>query len=758
MKTTKTNENYVSTLDQNSVSFKIAEENQAFIIEALSKNIYRDPIGTIIREYCSNAWDANVEAGVDEPILVQIDSDATGNYFSVTDYGVGLSEERVNNVFVKYGESTKNNDDKGIGGFGIGAKSAFAYTDTFFVNTVHNKVFYKYMLTKTSTNPKMILLDKQETDLPNGTEIRIYLKTNWNEEATFDEKIRRQLLHFRQVIYRRNGKDVDYFIDRKFFDGDGFEIVEGSKSFFPNLYVLLGPVAYPIDFSLIGMNTLPMSIGLKFNIGELDVTLSREEIRYTEPTIALLVQRIDGFKKKLQGYYDDRKWWLKSPVEYYEKESDSNSIEFGEIRVELPSGGFREVKRRKYQVLGVMPDISLPSNGKIPFLYTHAVFDGYSLKFKERDLPKVDYNLLFSGYCDIIILDETSLSRNKLRYRYSTNGCKEIILIKPRKIDFHGYKKLFHWNKVTAEKGNFFKRIMSFKKNFEEKIISHFERLSEIEVSPEFLKELKSLNRKEKIESKIKFNDISRPFGESFRKIRISDGKAWTDNSNCYFLTNCVFVVVEEESMFEMVREMETYEIIKVKKKGNSRDFKRVFFVKPEKEIDLEEMRGIGVEIREINYYIERLKVPNCVKEYARECYFNEHFKNEEWYDFLGSLKLISRVKDRYFKNTKKGKNLLSFYQKYSKIEISLQNYVPNEWLDIKKKMERYKSHFRIFKILNTDIIFGSDKESKEMFVQLLRKHGMYPSLKAWEPIDAWERQLIEEGNKKAAYLQSLNK
>src|SRR5690606_25175327 len=119
MKTTRTNDNFVNTIDPiRSRSFKIADANQAFIIEALSKNIYRDPIGTIIREYSSNAWDANKEAGVEEPILVQLDSDPTGIFFSVTDFGVGLSPERIDTVFVQYGESTKQKTDNEIGGFG----------------------------------------------------------------------------------------------------------------------------------------------------------------------------------------------------------------------------------------------------------------------------------------------------------------------------------------------------------------------------------------------------------------------------------------------------------------------------------------------------------------------------------------------------------------------------------------------------------------------------------------------------------------
>lgn len=82
-------------------------------------NLYKDVIGSIVREYTSNALDACVEAGIDEPVVVSIRQDEGGDYFSVKDKGIGMSPDRIEQVFVNYLSSTKEDTNDLIGGFGI---------------------------------------------------------------------------------------------------------------------------------------------------------------------------------------------------------------------------------------------------------------------------------------------------------------------------------------------------------------------------------------------------------------------------------------------------------------------------------------------------------------------------------------------------------------------------------------------------------------------------------------------------------------
>lgn len=127
---------------------------------AMLSNIYRNPIGAIVREYVSNAYDANKEAnffkelsyedcckkypwmvdplfqelnlsrekfntlkkhitksGEDAPVIVGIDNEnPSQTYFYVRDFGIGMSVERMQHIFFNYLSTTKEDNNDEIGG------------------------------------------------------------------------------------------------------------------------------------------------------------------------------------------------------------------------------------------------------------------------------------------------------------------------------------------------------------------------------------------------------------------------------------------------------------------------------------------------------------------------------------------------------------------------------------------------------------------------------------------------------------------
>jgi hypothetical protein len=100
------------------------------------------------REVLCNLWDAHIDAGkVDIAGLVRISSD---NILTFRDYGKGIAPENMGAVYGTYGASTKKNDSKSTGGFGLGCKSPFAYTDSFRVTSYHNGTMTVYNITKSS--------------------------------------------------------------------------------------------------------------------------------------------------------------------------------------------------------------------------------------------------------------------------------------------------------------------------------------------------------------------------------------------------------------------------------------------------------------------------------------------------------------------------------------------------------------------------------------------------------------------------------
>ena len=111
--------------------FSVKQENLAHIFSILRNSLYSDKAGAIIREYSTNAYDAHVQAGIkDTPISINCPS-RFSPLLTIRDYGFGLSEEQIFNVYASYGESTKRHTNDQVGMMGLGSKSAFSYTDSF---------------------------------------------------------------------------------------------------------------------------------------------------------------------------------------------------------------------------------------------------------------------------------------------------------------------------------------------------------------------------------------------------------------------------------------------------------------------------------------------------------------------------------------------------------------------------------------------------------------------------------------------------
>jgi hypothetical protein len=152
--------------------FGVDADNMELIMEILSK-LYAYPIRTMVQEYICNGRDAMREAGTWGKIPMTIGLPNTLEpTFRVRDYGVGISPDRMDNVFVNYGSSTKRDSNTQTGGFGIGSKSFRCYTDSMSVVSFHNGTKYTYVVQPAGC----LLLSKESTKELNGVEIQIAVK------------------------------------------------------------------------------------------------------------------------------------------------------------------------------------------------------------------------------------------------------------------------------------------------------------------------------------------------------------------------------------------------------------------------------------------------------------------------------------------------------------------------------------------------------------------------------------------------------
>jgi DNA topoisomerase VI subunit B len=133
----KTEKKDFQSLGAESKQFSV-DTSDTMVIRLLRDKMYKNKIGAVAREIASNSRDANREAGRGEtPIAITIQIEKNGllaeNTLSISfkDNGIGISPERMDKIFLKYGSSTKRDTDEFTGGFGIGAKLLLHIVITF---------------------------------------------------------------------------------------------------------------------------------------------------------------------------------------------------------------------------------------------------------------------------------------------------------------------------------------------------------------------------------------------------------------------------------------------------------------------------------------------------------------------------------------------------------------------------------------------------------------------------------------------------
>lgn len=165
-----------SSVDGDEIPFTIGDS--AVIISILRDKIYSNPKQTMICEYLSNARDSNVEAGTSPGAIdVQLPTSQDPT-FSCRDYGVGLSDDRVREVFTAYGNSTKRKSVSQLGSFGLGGKLAYAYTDSFTITSFYNGMQTIYIADiGTNKEGRLIVASQDKTKEPNGVKISIPIQS-----------------------------------------------------------------------------------------------------------------------------------------------------------------------------------------------------------------------------------------------------------------------------------------------------------------------------------------------------------------------------------------------------------------------------------------------------------------------------------------------------------------------------------------------------------------------------------------------------
>lgn len=301
--------------------FGFAANGKAF--RTLFDTLYQDKIGSIVREVSCNAFDAHVFAGKgDLPFEIHLPS-MMEPYFSVKDYGIGMDEETIGAVFTIMFASTKDNSNIGVGGFGLGSKTPFAYTDNFTVISIKDGISTTYtMFLSQDGTPGYVKLSEKQTTECNGVEIMLPVN-DVSDRKAFSNAIINQL-HFFPVRPVIKGGDYGLVWKTEPADSDATMIHNNVKFFSrhslkstdrPGNFIVVGPVGYELNYRLLN-EKLPkhtklinwmqeQSVRVCFNIGEVSVTPSRETLSYDDMTIQAFDKKLDGLLDILTKQYCD---------------------------------------------------------------------------------------------------------------------------------------------------------------------------------------------------------------------------------------------------------------------------------------------------------------------------------------------------------------------------------------------------------------------------------------------------------------------
>lgn len=400
-------------------TFKVEAGSKAF--KVLSDSLYTDKMGAGIREIISNALDANAEAGkADHPI--KLNFPASDNLtFSVRDFGKGLSEKDIFELYTTFFKSTKDQSNDFIGGFGIGSKSPFAYTNSFLVASYQEGIKKVYMMTLINDEPSCMKLSEEETEEENGLEVSYQVKAN-------------DLIKFQQkIIYLCMGlsvKPIHNYPDELYTWEDHENIankfkilnpeINGGVSLANGLYVRIGQILYPAPIKIHDRYHyhIPICAVVDVSIGELELTASRETLASNESNdqkVKSIIKsivlegaaeyleslRIEGFNSIAEADVFHSKWfWVgkRGRSFFYSIKSDGKrkTLRDADYIVSRPKGALNvSTLTRKYikQVLGDKRDklvIAYTDDNSEAIRKQYLLSDKLVLDFYEQIIPGLE--------------------------------------------------------------------------------------------------------------------------------------------------------------------------------------------------------------------------------------------------------------------------------------------------------------------------------------------------------------------------------
>ena len=341
--------------------FSIKQDNLAHIFGILRNQLYSNKPLAVIREYCTNAFDAHVDAGkADEPIIVTIPTHISPNLI-IRDNGNGLTTEQVYQIFASYGESTKRGTNDQVGMLGLGSKSAFCYVDSFTITSYNNGVKSVYNAYIDTTQIGKISLTHTEPTDETGLEIKIYVNTI--DIPLFNQSIVDFLKFFnpKPIILNNDAikRQISDFDFHPLLSGNNWKVTRRGDWNNSRVYITMGNVNYPVSVSSLPDSQLREFIDGLSNyylyvnvpIGTVKPSASRESLDMNSKTVNEILVSLDKVKNEIQSEFAKKIEASKSMWEAYQTYNNLHN-----------TLGFRGLKAT-YQGTPITSNCILPKKG-----------------------------------------------------------------------------------------------------------------------------------------------------------------------------------------------------------------------------------------------------------------------------------------------------------------------------------------------------------------------------------------------------------
>lgn len=351
-------------------AFTIKASAKAFQI--LSSNLYSNPLGSMIRELSTNAYDAHVMVGKEhEPFHLTLPNSLEPS-FKIRDFGPGLSHNDIMNIYTTFFESTKTNSNDVVGCLGLGSKSPFGVADNFTVTSFFQgeKTIYSAFLNEDRI-PSIALFHKEPTDEPNGLEIEVAI--NADDFRVFNREVNSQLKYFKTKPLVFGNSNFVWNVEEEYlYSGSNWKMVKGGGS--PR--VVQGQIQYPINVRNMGKEydeapdavreLLNKSVLFEVNIGDVNIAPSREALSYDAKTNQNIIKAAEKILEELPVQIAEA--IQSTPSEYLAR------LQYSEILNDLClAGSYRHQTLVNY----------LMESGKI-------TWNGINVSSKNINIPKED--------------------------------------------------------------------------------------------------------------------------------------------------------------------------------------------------------------------------------------------------------------------------------------------------------------------------------------------------------------------------------